>query len=420
MEKKNILLVSNSPHLSYGYSIVFKEVAKKLGEDFDLYYLGMQTCGAPKKYENYTLLGNGYDSWCQDILEDYIIALDIDVLITTFDMWMNNMSYIQVVVDKYPKLRWICHVTVNSSPISPFMVHNIKGADVLVAPSKFVHDELNYSKLGHKSVLIPHFVDIEFFKPDQEAGNEMRRRLGLENKFIFLAVMRNRDLHKNPGALLKAYSFIINKNRELYDRSVLLFVTDPKESVGVNLEVLRDMYSLRNHVIFPVLKYKDGKILLAKEGEPGVIPCKSSISVSREDMAMLYNACDVHINSSSGESFGLPTLESMSCGKPQIVNIATTGKELVADSGAGIAVDAVYPEMLSTFSDIQLISIGGLVDAMSKVFSEPETSWGEKARDKALEYEKEKILNKWTELINDIFEGKKDKKINYNDGELGL
>ena len=420
MEKKKVLLVSNSPNLSYGYSIVFKDVAKKLGEDFDLYYLGMQTFGAPVKHENYTLIGNGYDSWCQDILEDYIIALKIDVLITTFDMWMNNMAYIQQVVDKYPKLKWVCHVTVNSSPISPFMIRNIKGADLLIAPSKFVHDELNYAKLGDKSIMIPHFVDLDFFKPDKEAGEEMRKRLGLEDKFIFLAVMRNRDLHKNPGALMKAYSFLITKNKDLYDNSVLVFVTDPKESVGVNLELLREMYGLDKHIIFPVLEYRDGKVLVTTEDKDGTIPCKSCISVSREDMAKLYNSCDVHINSSSGESFGLPTLESMSCGKPQIVNAATTGKELVKDSEAGIAVDAVYPEMLSTFSDIQLISIGGLVEAMSEVFINPKESWSTNAREKAKEYEKSKILERWTETIKEVSTKGNDNLIDYEYGELGL
>ncbi len=50
-----------------------------------------------------------------------------------------------------------------------------------------------------------------------------------------------------------------------------------------------------------------------------------------EDLASIYRAVDYTINISDAEGFGLATLESLSCGKPIIVNMTGGLQEQVTD-----------------------------------------------------------------------------------------
>jgi len=42
---------------------------------------------------------------------------------------------------------------------------------------------------------------------------------------------------------------------------------------------------------------------------------------------------DVYVNGTSGEGFGIPTIESMATGTPVIITDYTTGPEIIKDTG---------------------------------------------------------------------------------------
>ena len=424
MEKKNILIMSNSPNLSFGYSVVFGEVAKALSDaGHNVYYIGMQTSSPPSKYENYTLLGVGYDHWGRDVLEEYLRAYEIDIFISGFDLWMDCVSYVKETLLKFNNIFWIAHITINSSPMSPLLYRNMDTCGVVISPSKYVDKEVKRTKLSAKSVYLPHFVDLEIFNPDDEAGKKVRSLLSLDDKFVFLAVMRNRDMHKNPGALMKAFLKCISSDKEMYDNARMLFITDPVESVGVNLVNMRNLLGLKDHVIFPRVKNVDNKILISNDKEKGNMKYNTLIAISREGMNDVYNACDIHVNTSSGESFGLPTLESMACGKPQICNVETTGRELVESSNSGIAVPSVCKQMQQNYSEIALIDEDKLAESMKEMFhSKKLEDYKNNSLKKAEEYEISKVKQMWVDLIDKV-SNKIDKfndNLDFYGGSIGI
>jgi len=56
-------------------------------------------------------------------------------------------------------------------------------------------------------------------------------------------------------------------------------------------------------------------------------------TITDQNLAVLYNACDAFLAPSKHEGFGLPILEAMSCGCPVIASNCTSFPEVVGSNG---------------------------------------------------------------------------------------
>jgi glycosyltransferase involved in cell wall biosynthesis len=59
-------------------------------------------------------------------------------------------------------------------------------------------------------------------------------------------------------------------------------------------------------------------------------------SVSEEDLILRYSSCDIYISASKFETFNLPSVEAMACGKPVLLSDIPPHKELLEASNAGL------------------------------------------------------------------------------------
>jgi glycosyltransferase involved in cell wall biosynthesis len=403
MMRYRVLILSNSPNLYTGYSVVFARVAETLsGAGAEVFYLGAQTRGAPQRYGSYTLLGIRNSPWGADALEDYLRTLEIDVLISGMDIWMPQMTFLPQAAAARRSLAWICHVTINSSPLSPYIRQKLSPARAVVAPSRYNEAELKRAQLKNQIHYIPHGVDLDIFRPNKSARSELRAALGLGDRFLFISVAKNNSIQKNPVALFKALRASLDLDESLRDRIGLIYVADPREPGGFDLIALRDYMGLRDHVTFPWQRMCGGQLVPTKEADPKGFPYNPTIGFDRATMAALYNMCDVYISSSSGESFGLGTLESMACGLPQVCNEATTGVELVLEPKTGITVPGAYREMGMDLADVMLISVDGLRDAIRAIATQDPSQYSTNAIAFARRYSWTDIAPLWVELVERV------------------
>ena len=63
--------------------------------------------------------------------------------------------------------------------------------------------------------------------------------------------------------------------------------------------------------------------------------------VQYDCLPQLYNASTVYINSSREETFGMTTIEAMSCGVPVIVNATTAMPEIINRGGVVVDIDNI-------------------------------------------------------------------------------
>ena len=198
------------------------------------------------------------------------------------------------------------------------------------------------------------FYTLDYAILEIEKHKEM---IGYKDKFVFLAVATNRGFEKNWPSLFYAYKIFLNENPDAKKDTILHAHTSMVYPGGYDLKLLSEFYGISKNIF-----YISGMSL--NSGTPN------------EEMAKLYNIADCHVSATMGESFGLPVLESMACGVPQIFPNHTTGPELVGEPETGLLIELLkmkngqeYGWTGPTISDKWLIDPYDLAEKMGKIYN---------------------------------------------------
>ena len=389
LKKPTIMIMAPSPNLSTGYSIVGNHVWKGLiNEGFEVFYLAMQTTGFQ---EDKYILPIGVSEGGADVIEDYIVENKIDILITLFDNWLPCYAYIKDVVEKH-KIKWICHTTVNTIPAPKILINNIFSADLQIAPSDFVAQELKkYGLLNTKTIY--HGIDSDIFVPAKNKDDK---------PFFFISVGTNKHYQKNWGSLIRAFKNMCDKY-ELND---------------VRLVCISEAYSPEGFDFSDMIKrYGNDKIIL--------VDVKRNVGLTAERITEIYQQSHCLVSASTGESFGLPLLEAMSCGVPVIAPEYTATGELVKNSSAGFSVAKAYDMVIPFLTDSFLIDENDLIESMNLMYNlyndkencrEDYDRMCNNGREFAIKYDWKNIIPLWTEAINEVFKP----KLDYKNQDLGV
>lgn len=419
----NILIASNSFGCPFGYSRVFSPVARYLKSiGHNIVYFSMQMVHPPFKNEDsIQLCGLRYAPWGQDIFEDLLKMFKIDLVIVGHDIFLGEVQHEPDIAQKL-KVPLIVHVTVNHDPLSPFCIPYIQKAAAAVVPSKFglrVLREAGF--VGSDVVLIEHGIDLNTFKPlPEEDKLEMRKRLKIESKsYVCLTTQRNKGGVKAYPRLFKGWKLVCENIPSFKEKSTLLMLADENEPEGIRLADLRNRMGLQNEIKFIWMKPDDkGEMSPTYEGDLEGAKHTANYGFSSEWMAKLYSVADVHIISSSAESFNLPCLESQACGVPQIFPDAHIGPELVGEPKSGLLIAIKDAETIPLLSDIFQIDPISLASYIKQLYEDEKLrgELGENALKNAQNYSWERILPRWGEIVERF----SIPPISYQTGALGI
>ncbi|EMC9360102.1 glycosyltransferase [Proteus mirabilis] len=277
----------------------------------------------------------------------------------------NIFSRILKIIFKHPKLITTAHSSNEGGFIRMFIYRT---TDFLSSISTNVSKEAVNSfiekKASTKNRLIPIYngIDIDKFTYNQEARNEIRNQLNInDNVHLFLAVGRLTKAKDYPN-LLKAFS------KFEYDPNIALAIIGIGEE-EIYLKNLISELKIKNRVFWLGLK---------------------------NNIADWMSASDTFVLSSAWEGFGLVVAEAMSCKR---IVIAT-------DSG-GVSEVMDNIGFLVPTKDSKL-----LFDAMNHVLSlnnEEKKLIGEQARRKILQdFSLPKIIDTWLKLYEQLEKNEKE------------
>lgn len=405
-----ILTLSNSSTTGqrYGYSVVVERVNKILQESgHQIINYGMQSVHPPYKDSDGIInVGVRYDGWGSDMMENLFRTYKVDCAISMLDIFVPNFGYFPDLV-KRMNVYWICHVTINSYPLSPFLTERMQSAGTIVAPSKF-----NYrciQEAGISGIYIPHGYDPKIFKPMPKVKDEMKKMLKIEDKeFVALSVMRNR-MNKNYPALFNGWKKFLERNPRLKEKGILLILGDPFEvgpfgGMEFRLDLLRSAHQLDNNIKFIWSKPENGDLVPTFEGDSKGFIHNANYVFSHEWMAKIYNVADVHMISSSGESFSLPALESMACGVPNIAPNFSTGQELIGEPKTGLLANIESFVTIPLMTDIAYVDSNSLSNCIEKIYNDQQ--FREECSRNALEFVKnytwDNVLKAWVGLAKQV------------------
>lgn len=347
--KRKILFIGDGVVFT-GFSTVLHNIIKRLPRNkYDIHHLAINYRGDPHEYDwkIYPAMLGG-DVYGINRLRDFDLS-SFDIIFILNDM---------PVIDGY--LRMIKTLKLNKIP-SIVVYTPIDGYDVqkrffyeydivkrVCVYTEFAKKELE--KIGVNSLIVPHGVDHKIFYKLFENRFSAKQLLFSnvpdvdEESFIILNANRNQPRKRIDLTLLGFKYFVEGK-----PKNVKLYLHCGKKDAGWFIPDLVTTFEL------------DERVIMTESGT-------SLPQIPPQALNLLYNACDVGINTCEGEGWGLVNVEHAVTGAPQVVPNHTSTKELFEDTGVLVDVSAwVYGTDMSVKHGI--ISAEDLADKLNLLYN---------------------------------------------------
>ena len=395
---KKIHMLSDSPFMPTGYSTITREILNRLSTTYECSVSAHNfqgnplprglhlRDGAPLDFEIY---GAGRGPYCSDVIEDRVKKLRPDI----FGVLLDSFMLYPWVLDK------------NFSPAKSFFYFPSDGGGGLpvgakevlgrfhkaVAMSKFAQQQAK--EAGIDSVYIPLAVNPEQFrrlsleeKQSVRSDMEVKTVNGtivkglLRGKYVVGVVARNQG-RKMLDKTIEAFSLFCKDKPE----ALLYLHCDPDDPAAVfDIRELIRRFNVINRVIFSPIRWNE--------------------NLDYYEMNRVYNVMDTFLLTTSGEGFGIPIVEAMSCEVPVVVTDYTTTRELLGEGeeAAGFAVKVAVEQTGTNTVDRAIIDARAAEEALTALYNEPDlrASQGACGRQRVLEYYTwDVVMPMWHEFL---------------------
>jgi len=348
--------------------------------------MGRQVYGGVLIYES------GENRFGEDVAVDQYVDFGADMLIAFKEPWVFQSLH------KYA-INFVPYVAVDHSPVSLSITSRLHTAFKVLTPSR--HGQMELRKAGIEDVhYLPHGVDTSLYKP-LENRDECRKLWFLKpDDFVLLYVGWNRARKMVPR-MLRIYKRFLELNPDVKNAHFLLWTnmvpeTSPQETVSgvsdVGVNLIREVMELGLATPPNDVRWFDPKEW-AKLRRIGGIP--EWDPRGGWDMVKLYNCADVLLFTTGGEGFGLPLVESQSCGVPVITTDYAGAPEQV---GAGYSIPYNDYVVISTpGTRFALVDIDRAAEALTKIYNGDREKMVRRARRFASRYDWSVIMSRYFE-----------------------
>ena len=279
-----------------------------------------------------------------DVICDTIHKIRPDVVLIYNDVIVINRiinEFINTKIEKNFKLCIYLDLVYEYQRLLYFQNINAWSDSILVFSECWKKNLITIGLTENKIDILPHGFDESIFKPivsasaTASASASAKQFMGFApNDFLILNSNRNAYRKAHDIAIEAFVKFLKKQN---YNPSIKLFLnmqtTSPQ---GYTMHELIKVICLKNAVDYD-------KVVLKH-----VFIRPSELYFSDEKLNMLYNACDVGINTCLGEGFGLCNLEHACIGKPQIVSKVGALADIFTDK---------YATLIEPKTDLYLSSL---------------------------------------------------------------
>lgn len=394
-DKIKVMWFSNDINMFTGFSKVTNKVCTSLSKDprFEVIHISENYNGAPYDKNGIKILGVPPQGPAgTEIVEscvkhmnhfnpDYFVALE-----DTFTL--DRYRFFQI---NFEGIKFIPYVPLDGRYIPTASERILRKSDSVVSMAKFTQSCLKEE--GFDSEMIWHGVDEKMFNiPTKEEKSLLRKKWGYkDDDFIVFNYSRN-SMRKRPNRLLEACADVCVNNPKVK----CLFHIMGYKMVDGHLEdfIKRHMYFKHKRDLI-----KEGRIQFTK----GTETIRADIPEST--IAEWIKMSDLVASGSSGEGFGMISVEAMACGKPVVITDYTTPKELLIDgepSPRGKLVDYDTLDIAGYNTEHALVNIKSLKEGIEYYVKNPNKlkEHGSNGREFVLKHLTwDNIVNQWKEFF---------------------
>ena len=340
----------------------------------------------------------------EDVLQSYLDKIQPDIFVSLCDLCVLRY-FIKSDRDRKPginlgKTKWMPYIAIDGEPLVYWThddgtngcYHLLNMATRLLSFSKYGQNVLKSE--GFESDMIYHGVDLNKFHVVKNRDKLKKEMFG--DKFVFGCVARNQP-RKQLQYLLEAWKTFSKDKKDV----ILYLHTDPgdPQAGGVNLIEVIHRFGIKDTVAF------------TKHSNSGFSPYSFSYGVSTKELNDIYNCFDVHAVQTTGEGFGIPYIESMAAGIPNISIDYTTPKELFGDHGW--LVKPIVNIVGSYYVERALPDIKDWIAKLEDAYENKDKreEYSKKGLEFVKQFDWEVIMPSWDKAFNDCLNKLKARKI---------
>ncbi|MDX2361242.1 MAG: glycosyltransferase [Crocinitomicaceae bacterium] len=356
-----------------GFTRVIEAVFKHLPETCSCHYLGIGYRGPVVEQEHYTLYPTnlaGGDPFAVEESARMINELDIDVLLIVNDIWIVSVyERILKQLNVTPKI--IAYIPLDGKLNNPDLLVPLDFLDEIVVYTEDAKSEVLKQWSTRKSLdpsinlpslqMIPHGTACETFRPlhdlfetqDQSARFTLKKQAFPDRPELWDAFI-----------VLNANRPAPRKRIDLTLEGFAKFVKDKPSNVKL---------LLHHHIAYPQELELMNSTIERLNLKDRVIHQQTAENefVTDDELNLLYNACEVGINTSMGEGWGLVSLEHGATGAAQITPGHGACKEIWEGYGTLLSPGSFYTP---THSPLLMadVRINEIVDALNALYNSNE------------------------------------------------
>jgi glycosyltransferase involved in cell wall biosynthesis len=363
-----ILWHSNSPLAPTGYGQQTAQFTPMLAEHYEVVISANYALeAAPIVWKNIPVLPGLGGSHGNETIPGHIAAIfdgpREGLLFTLYDA----LAFDPALFSRYNAACW---TPVDHDPVPPAVTAFFRGSQAIpVAMSRFGQEQF----AEFDPLYCPHGIDTEVFRPK---SSDVREQMGVPQDGFLIAMVaanKGRPSRKCFQQAFEAFRYF----RERHENAYLYVHTtlDPSYAGGEDLIALAASLQLPDDA----LKFPNQYAMMFGPIGP-------------ERMADIYSACDVLLNPSMGEGFGIPIVEAQACEVPAIVTDFSAMTE-VCGAGWKIKGRGFWDGQASWMA---VPDVGDILGALEECYALSDTdrkALGIKARAHALEYDARKVFD---------------------------
>lgn len=335
--RTRLLVIGQAVHPT-GYARVIDSTLAHLCDDYDIHHFGINYKGPPR-HGRWTIHPNEVPGDIHGIqqLPALLDRIQPDIIWIVHDLYLHSLHRKALAQRGHIRVAHYCPV--ESRITRPEHVRKAEGLDRLVLYTDFARAEMErvFPELERAGgfqrppvCVIPHGVDGEGFRPQgRDTGATMRERRALARARLF------------PDRPELARGFVVlnanrNTGRKRVDITLQAFALFARDKPDVHLYLHMGMRDCGVDVLglARALGIEDRLLLTTTATERP--------HVSDEHLGLIYAACDVGVNTSAGEGWGLVAFEHGATGAAQVMTAHAASQELWA--GAAVLVPPVREE----------------------------------------------------------------------------
>ncbi|HEX8651186.1 MAG TPA: glycosyltransferase [Pyrinomonadaceae bacterium] len=403
--KRIPLLVVGDAVAATGFARVLHSVLDRIKHKYEIHHLGINFLGDPHDTDWKVYVARlGGDVYGINRLPALIETVKPRLVFFINDVWI-LVRYMPVLKKYKDVLKTVMYFPVDGEPLDPDIIKQLGGVNRLVAYNQFgrrvMQEAVDAARREETEFeapaieVIPHGVDTKLFYPYAAettpegviSGRLMAKRKLFPNteefleSFVVLNANRNQP-RKRIDITMQGFALFAENKPE----NVKLYLHMGTEDVGWNLVTLAKRYGI------------EGRLILSNMNK--AIPTDSV-----ERLNLIYNACEVGINTSTGEGWGLVSFEHAATGAAQIVPRHTTCEELW--QGAAEFLEPVFSLTIErVLTEGRFVSPEGVAQALERLYRDPShlRAMSEAASRNATQpgYDWDRIAKQWDNLFQEV------------------